>query len=132
MGMDRVIRFAAGKLPTFEAVRERLAMSGFPIQVRMIDGQLAFPEETPPESWRELRLGTPQGMITVRRDGDQIACVTWGNADQGLLQAWNAIAWAIAVAGDGTIDESGSSQNAAEFYAAADLPEALRAKGSNP
>lgn len=127
MGMDRTIRFAAGKLPVFEKVRARLAQSAFPIQVRMIDGQLAFPDEMPTESWRELRLGTPQGMVTVRREGDQISCVTWGNADQSLLQAWNAVTWALAVAADGTIHDEAGSRSAGEFASSADLPAGLKA-----
>jgi hypothetical protein len=132
MGIDRTIRFASGRLLTFEAVRDRLARSGFPVQVRMIDGQLAFPDEIPPESWCELRLGTPQGMITVRRDADQITCVTWGNADGPLLQAWNAVAWAFAVAGDGTIHDPDGSRSAGEFFATADLPAALHSERSSP
>jgi hypothetical protein len=132
MGMDRTIRFASGKLPTFEAVCDRLARSGFSVQVRMIDGQLAFPDEVPPESWRELRLGTPHGMITVRRDADQITCVTWGNADQALLQAWNAVTWAFAVAGDGTIHDPDGSRSAGEFLVNADLPAAFQSERSNP
>jgi hypothetical protein len=132
MGMDRTIRFTAGKVPTFEAVRDQLARSSFPVQVRMIDGQLAFPDEIPPESWRELRLGTPQGMITVRRAKDEITCVTWGNADGALLQAWNAVTWAFAVAGDGTIHDPEGSRSASEFLANADLPATLQSERSNP
>jgi hypothetical protein len=130
MGIDRRIGFAPRKLPTFEAVRDRLAKSGFPVQVRMMDGQLAFPDEIPPEYWHELRLGTPQGMITVRREGDDITCVTWGNADRLLLQGWNAVTWAFAVAGDGTIHDPDGSRTAAEFFATADLPATLQSKGA--
>ena len=52
----------------------------------MIDGELAFPDETPADAWRELRVGTPQGMVTVRRDRDQVVLVTWGNAAVDLVR----------------------------------------------
>ena len=45
---------------------------------------------------REVRVGTPQGMVTLRREDDGITLVTWGNADGELRQAWNAVAWALA------------------------------------
>jgi hypothetical protein len=71
MGMAQSVTFPAGSLPSWSAVQDLLASRGFPVQVRMIDGELAFPDEEPPENWRELRLGTPDGMIvTVRREGD--------------------------------------------------------------
>ncbi len=46
----------------------------------MIDGQLAFPDEEPAADWRELRVGTPQGMVTVRRGKERMVFVTWGNS----------------------------------------------------
>src|SRR3712207_8342677 len=35
----------------------------------------SFPDEVPPEGWRELRVGTPQGMVTLRREGGAVVCV---------------------------------------------------------
>jgi hypothetical protein len=125
MGMDRTVRFEGGP-PTWEAVRDLLAARGFPVQTRMIDGQLAFPDEAPPADWRELRLGTPQGMVTVRREADRVVCVTWGNADAALRQAWNAVAWAFAEAGGGKVEEEDGPLDAAAFRGKADLPAALR------
>ena len=98
MGMDQTVSFA-GAGPDWAAVRDLLARHGYPVQMRMIDGQLAFPDEEPPEGWRELRVGTPQGMVTLRRGGGAVVCVTWGNADAALRQAWNALAWGWAEAG---------------------------------
>jgi hypothetical protein len=92
----------------------------------MIDGELSFPDEQPPEGWRELRLGTPLGMATVRREKDQLIFVTWGNADASLLQAWNALTWAFAEAGDGQIQSAHGSVTAAEFRRTIDLPAVLR------
>jgi hypothetical protein len=60
--------------------------------MRMIDGELAFPDETPPDTWRELRVGTPSGMITLRREIDGVTLVIWGNADENLRRDWNTLA----------------------------------------
>src|SRR5438128_6524001 len=126
MGQERVVTFAGGTVPAWERVGELLTRSGFPGQMRMIDGQLAFPDEQPPESWAELRVGTPQGMVTVRREPDRVRLVTWGNADAGLLQAWNALAWAFAEAGGGLVEGAEGGLSAADFRRQADLPPALR------
>jgi hypothetical protein len=96
----------------------------------MIDGQPAFPDEMPGESWQELRLGTPQGMVTVRREADQLTLVTWGNADAAQLEAWNALAWAFAEAGGGQILTGEGPVTPAEFRHTARLPNALREKGN--
>jgi hypothetical protein len=123
MGQERVVTFAGGTVPAWESVRALLARSGFPVQMRMIDGQLAFPDEQPSESWAELRAGTPQGMVTVRREPDRVRLVTWGNADAAMLQAWNALSWAFAEAGGGTVDGTLAPE---AFRKGADLPTALR------
>lgn len=106
MGMDRRVtpgpkNFAWGE---FAAL---LASKDVPVQMRMIDGQLSFPDEAPPENWRELRIACSAGMITLRREGAAIVIVTWGNADAELQRCWNAVASAVAAATDGQVDEHG-------------------------
>jgi hypothetical protein len=125
MGMDRRVRLGSAGAK-WEAVRDLLASRGFPVQMRMIDGQLAFPDEEPPPEWRELRLGTSQGMVTVRREADAVVCVTWGNADEALRQAWNAVAWAFAETGGGVVETETGPLDAASFRASAELPAPLR------
>ena len=125
MGMDQTVTFA-GQVPAWPAVADLLARRGFAAQVRMIDGELAFPDEVPPEGWRELRVGTPQGMVTLRREGGAVVCVTWGNADLALRQAWNALAWAWAEAGGGRVRTGEGELRAEEFARKAEMPEALR------
>ncbi len=110
MGMDQTVSFAGKPVPSWSAVRGLLQEKGFPLQMRMIDGQLAFPTEEPPEVWSELRVGTPQGMIAVRRGEDQVTVVTWGNADLAMRQAWNALAWAFAEAGGGLVLTPGGAR----------------------
>jgi hypothetical protein len=126
MGMDRAVIFAGWPVPAWDAVRDLLAGRGYTVQTRMIDGELAFPDEAPPETWRELRVGTPGGMVTLRREPGRVVCVTWGNAQGELLQAWNALAWAFAEAGGGRVETPSGPLDAAEFRRTADLPPALR------
>ena len=125
MGMEQTVTFAPDRQPSYDAVSTLLATRGFPLQVRMIDGELAFPDEIPSESWRELRLGTPQGMITLRRAPDRITFVTWGNADRGLTQAWNALVWAFAHAGAGQVLTDRGPVSPDEYRQTADLPDCL-------
>jgi hypothetical protein len=127
MGMDQTIRFPAGQSPSWQSVRDLLAARRFLVQMRMIDGELAFPDEEPGEAWRELRLATQEGMaVTVKREGGELKLVVWGNADQKLIQAWNALTWAFAEAGQGMIDTPQGVQTASEYWNQADLPEAVR------
>jgi hypothetical protein len=126
MGQERVVTFAGGAVPAWERVGELLTGSGFPTQLRMIDSQLAFPDEQPSESWAELRVGTPQGMVTVRREPGCVRLVTWGNADAAMLQAWNALTWAFAEAGGGCVEGSEGVLSADEFRRQTDLPWVLR------
>jgi hypothetical protein len=93
--------------------------------MRMIDGELSFPDETPPEDWSELRVGTPQGMVTVRREPGELVFVTWGNADAAMIEAWNALTWAYAEAGGGEVVTEKGKQSAGEFRRDAALPTAL-------
>jgi len=125
MGMDQTVSFS-GLPPPWEAVRDLLARHGYPVQMRMIDGQLAFPAEGPPEGWRELRVGTPGGMVTVRREPGQWVLVVWGNADAALRQAWNGLAWALAEAGGGQVWTPEGALSALDYRRQADLPESLR------
>src|SRR5262249_52825791 len=99
---------------------------GFSLQMGMIDGQLAFPDELPEDSWRELRLRTPQGMVTVRRDGERLVFVIWGNADAAMLQAWNALVWAFAAVGGGRIETAEGPVDAAKYQNRVELPANFR------
>jgi hypothetical protein len=125
--MEQTITFPVGSPPSWLVVRDLLASRGFPVQVRMIDGELAFPDDEPSESWRELRLSSPEGrMVTVRREQDRLVLVVWGNADAQLVQVWNALTWAFAKVGNGTIHTAGSSEVASEYLGRTDMPEAFR------
>jgi hypothetical protein len=126
MGMELVVTYPPGRVPDWPALSGTLAAAGFPATPAMIDGQLAFPDEEPPPNWAELRLRTPQGMVTVRRGEGSVTCVTWGNADAALRQAWQAVAWACAAAGGGTVETPQGRVDADAYRRTADLPDALR------
>jgi hypothetical protein len=130
MGMDQTVTFPGSAVPPWPTVAARLKEAGYEVQMRMIDGELAFPDEQPPEGWREIRLGTPAGMVTLRRVRESaheaVVLVTWGNADAGLRQVWNALTWACAVVGDGCVRTAEGEFDAATFAGRVELPPGLR------
>lgn len=127
MGVEQIVHFPeAARFPPWSSVKRRLEQAGFPVQVRMIDGELSFPDEEPPEPWRELRIATPAGMITARRAAERLLLIVWGNADEPLLAARNALAWAFAADGGGTIEEAGARLAPDQFRQQAQMPD-LRA-----
>ena len=128
MGMDQKVVFPRDQAPAWPRVAEFLASRGYPLQMRMIDGQLAFPDEEPPEAWQELRVGTADGMVTLRREADGIRLVTWGNADDAMRRAWNALTWAVADVSGGTVETGSGKVSAADFERTADLPAVLKRK----
>ncbi|HJZ89253.1 MAG TPA: hypothetical protein VKE40_00170 [Gemmataceae bacterium] len=81
MGMERVVTFS-GAGPSWAAVRHRLSAAGVAVQMRMIDNLPAFPNEEPPDDWRELRVTLGAGMITIRREPGRVRLTVWGNADE--------------------------------------------------
>jgi len=121
MGLDRTVRFASGETPSWEAIRTQLARIGEVAALRMIDGMPAFPDETPEPAWKELRIGTAAGMVTIRRGSDALTCVVWGNADAALHAAWAKVIWACAAAGTGMIDTPAGPVSADEFAQSAGL-----------
>lgn len=81
----------------------------------MIDGLPAFPDEEPPGDWRELRVATDAGMVTISRGERTLTCVVWGNADAALNLAMAKVLWACASAAGGRIDGTGGSVSPDEF-----------------
>jgi hypothetical protein len=102
MGVERVVTFA-GPPPGWAAIQKEAAAAGLALSVRMIDGLPAFPDEEPADGWREVRVSTPGGMISLRQSPGAIAAVVWGNADEALRREWESLAQAIAAAGGGTL-----------------------------
>jgi hypothetical protein len=124
MGLELTVTFP-DHVPAWRDVQQLLAKRGFPIQMRMIDGQLAFPEEVPVEPWHELRVSSDAGMVTIRREQDRVTLVTWGSVDAPLVQTRNALAWAFAQAGNGRIQTDQGAMAAVDFLRSADFPAEL-------
>jgi hypothetical protein len=101
--MDHTVALGGKPIPAWPQLHGFLQQRGLALQMRMIDGQLAFPDQEPPDGWRELRVGSAPGMVTLRRTGDDVVCTIWGNADLLLRQLWNALAWALAELGGGQV-----------------------------
>lgn len=121
MGLACTVRFPGGPPPAWDAIKDRLAEVGEPAPLRMIDGMPAFPDETPERGWRELRVGTGPGMVTIRREADALHCLIWGNADAAFLAARDRVAWACAAAGGGNVITPSGELSAAEFAAQAGI-----------
>jgi hypothetical protein len=126
MGMEHIVQFPKGTVPLLSQMMAMLAEHSFPVQVRMVDGQLTLPDEAPPGSWREVRLGTSAGMVTLTRRGQELVVVIWGNADASMQSAWNAVAWAAAATGQGKIVRPEGLQGPNEFLASVSMPEGMR------
>ena len=127
MGLDRKVTIPAGIVPTWGPLADFFTTRQFPVKIMMIDGELSFPDELPPATWRELRLGTPLGMVTLRREEDGVRVVTWGNAEGPLLLAWNAATLALAEVFGDRIHEGGEARSAQEFARQVELPEGWKA-----
>src|SRR5262245_7977430 len=115
MGLERTIRFSSGEPPTWDEIRAQLLLVGEAGKIRLIYGKPASPDEAPEPGWRELRVGTAAGIVTIRRRPDSLTCVVWGNADSALTAAWHKVIWACAAAGAGTVETPSGSLPAAEF-----------------
>jgi hypothetical protein len=102
MGMDRKVSFIT-TAPIWPRLAEFCAARQFPLTLMMVDGALSFPDEQPPDAWQDLRVGTPLGIVTLRRESDGVRVVTWGNAEGPLLEAWNKVIVALAEAFGGTM-----------------------------
>ena len=125
MGLEQRVQFGAAGCPAWASIVEFLARSSFPVQIRMIDGELALPGEMPSADWRELRISTPGGMITVRRDGDGAEVVTWGNADAAMRLAWNALTWAFAQCSLGWVFTAEGKLSAEDYRQRQTMPEQM-------
>jgi len=90
MGMTRTV--PASGAPDLGALLAKLAGAGLPSAVLMIDQQLVAPGAPPPARWREARLKTPAGTVTLKLDGGAIAVTVFGNADPPLQAAQETIA----------------------------------------
>ena len=83
---------------SLRAVLDLLAAGGLPTTIAMVDNALVRPSAPAPAEWREVRLRTPAGMITLRRQAGGIALVVFDNADATLQVAQRQVAEAVRAA----------------------------------
>jgi hypothetical protein len=69
-----------------------LAAAGVSATVAMVDGVLRAPGARLPDEWRDVRLRTPVGMVTLKRHPTGIAVVVFGNAEPALQDAQRKVA----------------------------------------
>ena len=81
MGMDL---FVAGAGTSIDGLLQRLKSAGVTATVIMVDNQLHAPNAAVPDAWRDVRLRTPAGMLSLKRRDGGVAVVVFGNADAGL------------------------------------------------
>lgn len=92
MGMEIVVVDRGQSVP---ALLSSLAAAGLASSVMMVDGQLWPPAAALPSAWRDLRLRTPAGTVTVARRAGGLAVVVFGNADAALSAAQRQVAEAL-------------------------------------
>ncbi len=90
MGMDLVVA-GAGACAIAELL-DALARAGIAASVIMVDGALHAPGAPVSGSWRDVRLKTAAGTVSLKRRSDGIAVVVFGNADAALVDTQRAIA----------------------------------------
>jgi len=82
-------------VPSFGSLADALARlnaAGTPCQLVMVDDALVMPSAPAPDRWTEVRLRTPEGMVTLRRQGTEVAVIVFGNATPQLLGVRDRIA----------------------------------------
>ena len=93
MGLEILVRRPSA-LPLAPLV-DALAAAGLPSTVAMVDNVLQGPGSAPPAAWRDVRLRTPAGIVSLRRTPSGIAIVIFGNADVVLQTAQRTVAEAV-------------------------------------
>ena len=94
MGMELAVQRSADGV-SIRGVLEVLSRGGMVCTVMMVDGQLVMPGSEPPAGWRDVRLRTPSGMVTVTRKPTGLSVVVFGNADAALQEAQRRVAEAL-------------------------------------
>jgi hypothetical protein len=92
MGQEEIVE---GAPPSLRELLERLSSVGLPATVMMVDGALQMPGLVPEGDWRDVRLRTPAGTVTLARRPAGVAVVVFGNADEALRAAQRQVADAI-------------------------------------
>jgi hypothetical protein len=93
MGLSKLV--ARRDTPSLAALLDDLAKAGLPSTILMVDNQLVSQKLPPPASWRDVRLKTPAGTVSLKRDPQGISVTVFGNADPALVAAQETIIKAL-------------------------------------
>ena len=74
------------------ALLDQLGAAGAPERARHGGQRPQGPGAIPPAVWRDARIRTPAGVVTLRRVPSGVAVVVFGNADDALRAAQRTIA----------------------------------------
>jgi len=94
MGLSTVVPVRG--MPSLAALLERLAAAGLPTSLLMVDNSLVSSKVPPPSTWRDARLKTAAGTVTLKREAAGISVTVFGNADEALQAAQSLIAQILA------------------------------------
>lgn len=61
----------------------------------MVDNQLVPPNAPPPSTWSDVRVKTAAGLFSLKRRGDVVSVVAFGNADEKVIAMQERIAVAL-------------------------------------
>ncbi len=93
MGLEE--RIPCTEPPPLERVLSQLAADGYASVIAMVDGALVMPKAPPPERWRDVRLRTPDGTVSLVRQDAGVSVVVFGNADDRMRAAQARVLTAI-------------------------------------
>lgn len=84
--MGQSLSVARGAV-SLAALCEALSAAGLPSRLMMLDGALVAAGPPPATDFRDARLRTPAGTVSVKRSAAGYEVVVFGNADPALLAA---------------------------------------------
>jgi hypothetical protein len=93
MGLSTLVPLR--EIPSLAKLLDDLARAGLPSTILMVDNQLVSAKLPPPSAWRDVRLKTPAGTVSLKRDAQGVTITVFGNADEALVRAQQAIADAL-------------------------------------
>ncbi|MCA1664102.1 MAG: hypothetical protein LC659_07530 [Myxococcales bacterium] len=65
------------------------------VSIVMIDGALVMPGAAPPATWSDVRVKTAAGTFALKRRGDAVGIVAFGNADAAARAMQEQLAAAL-------------------------------------
>ena len=72
------------------------ALASLPeVGIVMIDGALVMPGAPPPSTWSDVRVKTPAGTFALKRSGERVSVVAFGNADAAARAMQEKLATAL-------------------------------------